>query len=66
MSFIIVWKVTGLLVMLKKHDKELKKTSVGVESSLSFISGFDLSIIKLLTDIQLCKIPSSSKLRNKF
>jgi len=51
MSFIIVWKVTGLLVMLKKYDKELKKTSVGVESSLSFISGFDLSIIQLLTDI---------------
>jgi len=65
-SFIIVWKVTGLLVMLKKHYKELKKTSVGVESSLPFISGFDLNIIKLLTDIQLCKIPGSLKLRNKF
>jgi len=52
--------------MLKKHYKELKKTSVGVESSLPFISGFDLNIIKLLTDIQLCKIPGSLKLRNKF
>jgi len=64
--FIIVWKVARLLVMLKKHYKGLKKTSVGMESSLSFISRFDLNIIKPSTDVQLCKVFGFLKLRNKF
>jgi len=52
--------------MPKKHHKGLKKTSVGAESSLSFISRFDPNIVKPSMDIQLCKVLGFSKLGNKF
>jgi len=50
----------------KEYYKRLKKTSVSVESSLLFISGFDPNIVKFPTDIQLCKVFGPSKLKNKF
>ena len=63
MLFIIVcWTVYHA----KKHHKELKKTFVGVESGLPFISRFDLNIVQPLMDIQLCKVLSSLKLRIKL
>jgi len=63
MLFIIVcWTVCHV----KKHYKELTKTSVGMESSLPFISRFDLNIVQPPIDIQLCKVLSSLKLRNKL
>lgn len=70
-SMIKSWKILFIIVCwtvchAKKHDKGLKNTSVDVESSLPFISRFDLNIVKPPMDIQLCKVLSSLKLRNKL
>ena len=56
MSFIMVWKVAGLLVRLKKHDQRFKESTISTESGLPLISLFHLDIIEAPSYVQLGEI----------
>ena len=66
MLFIIVQKVTRLLVILKKHYQQLKKSTVCKKYGLPFISGLDLDIVETSANIQFSKIHCFLKLQNKL
>jgi len=72
MSFIIVWKVAGLLVIPKnitrgsKRPRLVRKAAIGAEGRLLFISRLDAHIVKLPLDVKFCEVLGSAELGDEF
>jgi len=64
--FIIVWKVVGLFIILKKYYQEFEKIVVCVKSNLPLGTRLNIDIVEALVQIQFGKILSTLEFCHKL